>query len=227
MRAGARRSGLSNLFDRAAQLGGSLILSGGQDGRGTTPVGRASRLGKAPPYPVLGYEWWPSEEMRRDPVFLLDDHEVVRRGIADLLDQERDLEVVGEASTASARHWPECRQCGRTSPSWTSGFRRRQGHRAPRPALPAPRPALPDAHLVRGRGCPPGRDHGGRGRCAQADPRRRARRGHPGCGVRSVSADPKTTARMLDRMRRTRIERIRCPSCPIKSAPFSSSSARG
>ena len=25
--------------------------------------------------------------MRRDPVFLLDDHEVVRRGIADLLDQ--------------------------------------------------------------------------------------------------------------------------------------------
>jgi two-component system, NarL family, response regulator DevR len=34
-------------------------------------------------------------------VFLLDDHEVVRRGIADLLDQERDLEVVGEASTAS------------------------------------------------------------------------------------------------------------------------------
>jgi two-component system, NarL family, response regulator DevR len=33
-------------------------------------------------------------------VFLLDDHEVVRRGIADLLDAEDDLEVVGEASTA-------------------------------------------------------------------------------------------------------------------------------
>jgi len=33
-------------------------------------------------------------------VFLLDDHEVVRRGIRDLLDSEDDLEVVGEASTA-------------------------------------------------------------------------------------------------------------------------------
>ena len=34
-------------------------------------------------------------------VFLLDDHEVVRRGVADLLDAEPDLSVVGEASTAS------------------------------------------------------------------------------------------------------------------------------
>ncbi len=33
-------------------------------------------------------------------VFLLDDHEVVRRGIADLLETEQDLEVVGEAGTA-------------------------------------------------------------------------------------------------------------------------------
>lgn len=33
-------------------------------------------------------------------VFLLDDHEVVRRGLHDLLDIESDLEVVGEASTA-------------------------------------------------------------------------------------------------------------------------------
>ena len=32
-------------------------------------------------------------------VFLLDDHEVVRRGIADLLSLESDLEVVGEAGT--------------------------------------------------------------------------------------------------------------------------------
>jgi DNA-binding NarL/FixJ family response regulator len=34
-------------------------------------------------------------------VFLLDDHEIVRRGIADLVDAEPDLEVVGEASTAA------------------------------------------------------------------------------------------------------------------------------
>ena len=33
-------------------------------------------------------------------VFLLDDHEIVRRGIADLLGVEEDLTVVGEASTA-------------------------------------------------------------------------------------------------------------------------------
>ncbi|MEU8518995.1 response regulator transcription factor [Streptomyces sp. NBC_01216] len=33
-------------------------------------------------------------------VFLLDDHEVVRRGLCDLLDAEEDLTVVGEAATA-------------------------------------------------------------------------------------------------------------------------------
>jgi DNA-binding NarL/FixJ family response regulator len=33
-------------------------------------------------------------------VFLVDDHEIVRRGIANIIDAERDLEVVGEASTA-------------------------------------------------------------------------------------------------------------------------------
>jgi len=33
-------------------------------------------------------------------VFLLDDHEVVRRGLADLLQADGDLEVVGEAGTA-------------------------------------------------------------------------------------------------------------------------------
>ncbi|MEU8684067.1 response regulator transcription factor [Streptomyces sp. NPDC048611] len=33
-------------------------------------------------------------------VFLLDDHEVVRRGVRDLLDAEADIEVVGDAGTA-------------------------------------------------------------------------------------------------------------------------------
>ncbi|MFI6347370.1 response regulator [Streptomyces sp. NPDC050560] len=42
---------------------------------------------------------------RTDPgdpirVFLLDDHEVVRRGVRDLLDDEPDITVVGEAGTA-------------------------------------------------------------------------------------------------------------------------------
>lgn len=41
--------------------------------------------------------------MTGDPirVFLVDDHEIVRRGIADLIDAEADLEVVGEAGTAA------------------------------------------------------------------------------------------------------------------------------
>jgi DNA-binding NarL/FixJ family response regulator len=33
-------------------------------------------------------------------VFLLDDHEIVRRGVRELLDAEDDIEVVGEAETA-------------------------------------------------------------------------------------------------------------------------------
>jgi len=37
---------------------------------------------------------------QRVTVFLLDDHEIVRRGIRDLLEAEGDIEVVGEASTA-------------------------------------------------------------------------------------------------------------------------------
>jgi two-component system, NarL family, response regulator DevR len=35
----------------------------------------------------------------RITVFLLDDHEIVRRGLRDLLESEGDIEVIGEAST--------------------------------------------------------------------------------------------------------------------------------
>src|SRR3954466_8472071 len=34
-------------------------------------------------------------------VFLLDDHEVVRRGVRDLLESDDDIEVVGEGATAA------------------------------------------------------------------------------------------------------------------------------
>lgn len=40
-------------------------------------------------------------DMERIRVFLLDDHELVRRGLADLLGVETDIEVVGEASSVS------------------------------------------------------------------------------------------------------------------------------
>ena len=43
---------------------------------------------------------WKDEQMPdRITVFLLDDHEIVRRGVRDLLESEDDIEVVGEAST--------------------------------------------------------------------------------------------------------------------------------
>ena len=48
---------------------------------GTTPAGEAQK-------PIA--------------VFLLDDHEVVRRGVRDLLEAEPDIRVVGEAGTASS-----------------------------------------------------------------------------------------------------------------------------
>src|SRR6201992_1719950 len=41
------------------------------------------------------------ETSRRIAVFLLDDHEVVRRGVRDMLEAEGDIEVIGEAGTAS------------------------------------------------------------------------------------------------------------------------------
>ncbi len=46
------------------------------------------------------------EPLAHDPdapiiqIFLLDDHEIVRRGIRELLENEPDMEIVGEASTA-------------------------------------------------------------------------------------------------------------------------------
>ncbi|MFD3482996.1 response regulator [Streptomyces sp. NPDC058665] len=43
-------------------------------------------------------EFSPSHPIR---VFLLDDHEVVRRGVQDLLDAEPDIEVVGDTGTAA------------------------------------------------------------------------------------------------------------------------------
>jgi DNA-binding NarL/FixJ family response regulator len=43
-----------------------------------------------------------SGSQRRISVFLLDDHEVVRRGLRDLLAAEPDIDVVGEAGTAES-----------------------------------------------------------------------------------------------------------------------------
>ena len=44
---------------------------------------------------------WTMEQSGRIRVFLVDDHEVVRRGVHELLSLEDDLEIVGEAGTAA------------------------------------------------------------------------------------------------------------------------------
>jgi two-component system, NarL family, response regulator DevR len=44
----------------------------------------------------------PSERERPIRVFLLDDHELVRRGLRELLEDEPDIEVVGEAESAAS-----------------------------------------------------------------------------------------------------------------------------
>jgi two-component system response regulator DevR len=41
----------------------------------------------------------PVSQTEKITVFLLDDHEIVRRGLRDLLESEGDIEVIGEAST--------------------------------------------------------------------------------------------------------------------------------
>ena len=45
-----------------------------------------------------------SETTRDEPVkvFLLDDHEIVRRGVRDMLEAEGDIQVIGEAGTAAS-----------------------------------------------------------------------------------------------------------------------------
>jgi DNA-binding NarL/FixJ family response regulator len=44
----------------------------------------------------------PQRDGGRIRVFLMDDHEVVRRGVRDLLEAESDITVIGEADTAAA-----------------------------------------------------------------------------------------------------------------------------
>ncbi len=45
-----------------------------------------------------------SENGKNEPVkvFLLDDHEIVRRGVRDMLEAEGDIKVIGEAGTAAS-----------------------------------------------------------------------------------------------------------------------------
>jgi two-component system, NarL family, response regulator DevR len=66
------------------------------------------------------------QTVRTIKVFLLDDHEIVRRGLRELLENEDDMEVVGEAGTAEQAigRIPACQpdvatvaRCARPSPT--------------------------------------------------------------------------------------------------------------
>jgi two-component system response regulator DevR len=61
----------------------------------TDRTGASEASGLASPKPAG------NPDARRITVFLLDDHEVVRRGVKDLLEAESDITVVGEGSTAA------------------------------------------------------------------------------------------------------------------------------
>ena len=55
-------------------------------------------MASTPPSPVLGYASAVTETSERIRVLLVDDHEVVRRGLRGFLELQDDIEVVGEAS---------------------------------------------------------------------------------------------------------------------------------
>jgi DNA-binding NarL/FixJ family response regulator len=61
------------------------VVRGGDDGKVTTVTTQA-----------------PEGTQRQIKVFLLDDHEIVRRGVRELLEAEPDIRVTGEAGTAAS-----------------------------------------------------------------------------------------------------------------------------
>ena len=79
-----RRSGLDNLRRRAENLDGTLIVEHTEQRRD--------------PIAMDDSDVMVSQPIR---VFLLDDHEIVRRGLVELMHTTDDLLVVGEAGTAA------------------------------------------------------------------------------------------------------------------------------
>jgi two-component system, NarL family, response regulator DevR len=135
-------------------------------------------------------------------VYLLDDHEVVRRGVRDLLEAEPDITVIGEAGTASSALAriealrPDVAVLDVRLPDGDRGVG------VPGDPVPGARGGLPDAHLVRRWRGAVRRDHGrGRGLRAEADPRHRpGRRGAHG-GVSQSMLDPRAASQLMARLR--------------------------
>ncbi len=138
-------------------------------------------------------------------VFLLDDHEIVRRGIAQLLESEDDIEVVGEAGTAAQALARIPALASRRRDPRRPAARRRGRDRLPRRPLGGdPAAGLPDAHLVLRRRGPVRRDHGRRVRLpAQAGDRASTSSAPSAPSPRAVHCSiRKATAVVLERLRR-------------------------
>ncbi len=81
-------------------------------------------------------------EPTRTTVFLLDDHEIVRRGLRDLLKPSDDMEVVGEAGTAEEALGRIPRRRPRRGGARRAAARRQRRRGVPRD----PHPATPSIH---------------------------------------------------------------------------------
>ena len=124
-------------------------------------------------------------------VFLLDDHEIVRRGVRDLLEAEDDIVVVGEASTEDGGGRARARARSRRRRARRAPAGGQRGRGVPRDPVAAPAHGVPDADVVRRRRGAVRGDHGRRGRVrAQADPRQRPGRCRAARGRRAEPARP-------------------------------------
>jgi DNA-binding NarL/FixJ family response regulator len=95
--------------DIGAAESSTVAASAGQASAGQASAGQASTgqasTGQASAVETAAIETGAREASsaeRRITVFLLDDHEIVRRGLRDLLEAEPDMEVIGEAGTAGS-----------------------------------------------------------------------------------------------------------------------------
>ena len=137
-------------------------------------------------------------------VFLLDDHEVVRRGLRDLLESERRHRGGGRVGLGPGGDPAASPRCARTSRSSTAGCRTAPASTsAGRSARGTRSIAALDPHVVRRRRGAVLRDHGRGGRLRpQADPRP-ATSSTPYAGSRPASrcSTPRSPQQVLDRLR--------------------------
>jgi len=136
-------------------------------------------------------------------VFLLDDHEIVRRGVRELLEAHDDIEVVGEGATAAEGMAripavkPDVAVVDMQLP------RRERSRGLPRSPLAGRGDSLPHPHVVRRRRSALRLDHGG----AAGYLLKQIKGTDLVDGIRRVAAgqsllDPNVTARVLERLRK-------------------------